>query len=721
MRFFGQITTAAAILSAASSAAAAAADASVCDTPLCAEAAKQISSAMDTTADPCTDFYQYSCGGWIKNHPIPAAKTRIGTFDDLNEANLQILRSALEAPYTPVNVSSCDQAADRHNFNIPQKLYKLCMDTEKIEKDGLKPIKDALKNLSGHLALGDNSDKLDATKTAKALAYLAQQGTNAVANLYIGNNPLNPDQLVITLIQPDLLFPAREYYNNTVQVSRLQNTTEAVLTALLPAGKTSFATRAAAVVDFEKKLADISQEEDVIYDPILSNNPYTLEQFNNLSKALPWTTYLQSLFPKKAFGDLINENTKLIVNSVDYFVKLGEVLSATPASVVEDSIFFRYTLNNQDTGAKALRDIFRDYLQKIGKVAKEEPARWQTCIKKVDASVGELSGRLFIAKAFGGDSKQQASIMIENIVGTFEANLPNIDWLDPATRAKALEKAQAVFKKIGYADIVMQPKKLAQKYKALKVGNSYVNSVIDINRWKAAQQLAAILKPADRTAFDMTPPTVNAYYNPPMNEIVFPAGILQRPFYGAGVPDYLNYGGIGMVIGHELTHGFDDNGRHYGGNGAVEDWWTNTTAAEFEQKAVCFKDQYSAFQVTGPDGEKANVDGAQTLGENLADNGGIAQSYAAWTKEYKSAEGAARNQLLPGITNTPEQLFFLSFAQVWCQNIRPEALFAAVASDAHAPARFRVAGTVANTPEFAQAFQCKAGTPLNPANRCKIW
>jgi len=329
---------------------------------------------------------------------------------------------------------------------------------------------------------------------------------------------------------------------------------------------------------------------------------------------------------------------------------------------------------------------------------------------------------------FGGDSKKMAENTIEAIKEAFVDNLPNLSWLDDETRTKAIEKVNAFVQKVGYSTSspdIRLPVDLAEYYRAVEVDpKKHFDNLVSTARWQSKEMWSQVGQKVDRGRWLMTPQTVNAYYNPPLNEIVFPAGILQSPFFAAHDPEYLNYGGIGLVVGHELTHGFDNTGRQFDSKGRLVQWWSNATIDAFKDKTTCFVDQYSNFTMPTPSGGSVNVNGKLTLGENLADNGGLKQAYQAWKKRFDSDEGGDKyiNHLLPGLESLGrEKLFYVNFGRVWCQRIRPEAAFERIRTDPHSPARWRVNGAVQNSNHFAKTFQCPSGTPMNPKAKCEMW
>ncbi|KAI9002782.1 hypothetical protein BC832DRAFT_560809 [Gaertneriomyces semiglobifer] len=682
---------------------------------------------MNFTADPCDDFYEFSCGGWLKTHPIPDDKSAVGTFDSLAENNLRILKDTFEKPYSSdPSVSPDDEEANHANFDKVQGLYGSCKDEARIDGAGKQPLVALLNEVVRGFPLGDR--KVDGRKVIEAVANAHSRGASALFSMYVGQDDKDPDHNVINLSQSGLSLPSKEYYEDEEYVKVLTSTVQKVFTALLPdvapsARGADWKKRANGVVKFETALAKISLSNAELTDPSELYNPYTIPTLQERSPFMPWESYFRARFPPSHFKDVISDRTKLIVTVPTFFGNLSSVVSNAAAEDIEGYLLWHHISSYASHTAKEVKDLLNELREKTGQKAKVEPPRWKTCVSITDSFLGELSARWFINEAFGGDSKKAAEVMVENIEKAFLERLPKIEWLDDATRKKAVEKVHSLVQKIGYADIVMKPKELAKKYHDAQVNpEAFFDNVVTLRKWHITENLLDILRPVDRSEWGMTPPTVNAYYNPAMNEIAFPAGILQPPFYGMVHPSYLNYGAIGVVVGHELTHAFDNMGRQYDSKGRLEDWWTNKTLVEFTKRTKCFVEQYGGYTVRGPDGKEVHVDGTLTLGENLADNGGLSRAYEAFHYDFSSPGGGHRNPLLPGFGDmTRDQIFFVSFAQVWCSNMRPELALRRVRTDPHSPNRYRVIGSVSNSQEFAKAYKCPVGSKMNPKDKCLIW
>ncbi|KAJ3036718.1 Endothelin-converting enzyme 1 [Rhizophlyctis rosea] len=701
-------------------------DEAPCNDPHCVITAARLLNSLNTSADPCDDFYEFACGGYIKSHPIPDDKSQVGSFNDLAEDNLRLLRNVLSGPYKADPSLVGDEAkVDRANFDKAQGFYQSCMNETLIETANAKPLINFLRTISQKFPL-TSGNSLDRNKLIAALADAHTLGSQPFFSMYVTGDEKDPDLNIIRFTQAGLTLPSKEYYEEVDFVEALEGTVrkafEVILANVTEEGG-DWKILAKDVVGLEVELAGISLSSSEMQDPSKLYNQYTPKSLNALSGAIPWDRYLLTRFPKDKFPNIINDTTLLIVETPTYLAKWTQVLAATKPATVENYLLWTYIWNYSDYVSKDVRDILLSLKQKTGEKAQTEPPRWRTCVQLADGVLGEIPAKWFVEKAFGGDSKQAASQSIAYIKKAFLKALPNIDWIDEETRKMAVEKVENLISKIGYADTILKPAVMAKKYAELSVKpETYFENVVSAEKWSSTDNLKDILKPVDRAKWHMTPPTVNAYYNPPMNEIVFPAGILQPPFYGAKDPQYLNYGAIGMVVGHELTHAFDNNGRQYDSKGRLRDWWTNSTSEEFEKRAQCFVDQYSKYSVVGPNGQRVNVDGKLTLGENLADNGGMSRALEAWKADMAGAGGEERNRKLPGFDGySKEQLLYLGFAQVWCGNIRPEMALKRVRTDPHSPARYRVNGAVANSKEFAEAYRCKAGSRMNPVDKCLIW
>jgi endothelin-converting enzyme len=408
-----------------------------------------------------------------------------------------------------------------------------------------------------------------------------------------------------------------------------------------------------------------------------------------------------------------------------YFRGLNDILQNTSKETI-----LRYTQSQLLTGvASHLSQEFRTavltFEKVVSGVSAEDP-RWQTCLDRTDSALGFALGKLFVDKAFSGNSKTIAESMIQTIVASFKNNLGNLAWMDEPTRQLAREKADAVIYKIGYPDWIQNSTLLAKYYENMTITkNEYFQNVLNIRQYSVKKNQAEIYKPVDKSKWEMTPMTVNAYYNPSNNEIVFPAGILQPPFFDQSYPLAYNYGAIGVVMGHELTHGFDDQGSQYDKAGNLRPWWESSVRQNFNERTECMSEQYSKYEVvTSNDGSETSlVNGNLTLGENIADNGGLKEAYDALETALAGMTASAAGSLLglPALNLTKEQLYYVGFAQIWCSNIRPAAAYLSLQQDPHSPHPYRVIGSVSNSVQFANAFRCPADSPMNPSSKCVVW
>ncbi|KAI7888088.1 uncharacterized protein EV154DRAFT_426255 [Mucor mucedo] len=451
----------------------------------------------------------------------------------------------------------------------------------------------------------------------------------------------------------------------------------------------------------------------------------SLSELAKIAPNVDWGLYVNHLSPTNA-----PHPGKIVVTSPTYIERVSSDLLSQNARTLQAYFLWQTIYTYSDALGQDIRSpIHRLKSKLIGTNPKSVKPRWDTCLDEVNASIGFLAGRYYVLQAFGGDAaKRDADEFVKSIKGVFVDRLPELSWLDEPTREKALEKVDLLIRKVGYPDTspnVMSPVSLSGYYGDLSLDKEdYFGNFLNARQFGIAQEWQQVGKTPDRSKWLMNPQEVNAYFNPSFNEIVFPAGILQNPFFGNNYPEYLNYGGIGVVVGHELTHGFDNQGRHFDGQGRLIGWWTNETAVQFDEKASCFVNQYSNFTMVDEKGQPIHVNGKYTLGENLADNGGLGQSFNAWKQRYDSDRESKvyNNVRLPGLDRlSPEQLFFVNFGRIWCNKVTPAQAKKGVLTDEHAPAKWRVNGAVQNSDIFAKVFQCPSGSPMNPKAKCELW
>jgi predicted metalloendopeptidase len=642
--------------------------------------------AIDKTVDPCTDFYQYACGSWIKANPIPPEYPTWGRFNELQQRNLEVLHSILEDAEKHPNLSPIDQKIGT--------LYGSCMDEAAIEKAGYQPIEPGIKRIRELAGKGDLS------------AEVARLHDEGVAVFFgFGASP-DPDKSTMEIAgarQGGLGLPDKSYYldQNPKDEELRQKYVKHIsrMLQLIGVSASDADAQAKDIMALETRLAQASMDRVDMRNPDNTHHKMTLEQFQALTPDFDFHTYLTDR--------RVPPFTTLNVAQPDLFKALNATLADTSLDTLKHYMIWHYVSGNAMLLSKPFVAENFDFYSKTMSGTQELQPRWKRCTQMVDRSLGEALGQKFVEKAFAGQAKQQTQQLVAMIEHQMAADIDSLTWMSAATKQQALAKLKGVTNKIGY------PEKWRDYSSVRIVKGDLVGDEQRARDFEIHRNLSRIGQPVDRSEFNMTPPTVNAYYSPLENNINFPAGILQPPFYTAGADMAVNFGGIGAVIGHELTHGFDDQGRRYDADGNLRDWWAKEDAEEFKKRADCIVNEYNGFSPV----EGANVNGRLTLGENGADNAGIRLSFMALLGGLEN--GTIDKGKLDGYT--PQQRFFLGYAQIWCENQRPENVRNRVRTDPHSPGRFRVIGVLQNMPEFAEAFSCKSGASMVSANACRVW
>ncbi|HVH60662.1 MAG TPA: M13 family metallopeptidase, partial [Candidatus Sulfotelmatobacter sp.] len=641
---------------------------------------------LDRTCKPCDDFYRFAMGGWMKANPIPPEYSIWGSFSQLADRNQKNVREILEA-------AAESKAAEGTNEQKIGDFYSSCMDTTAIDAAGAKPIEPELTLIAAVQTLAD----LEA-ETAR----LHKQGVGVLFRFNSTQDAKDSSQVIGAASQGGLGLPEREYYLK--QDEKSQKLREdyvkhvANMFALLGDSADVTAAEAATVVKIETALAAASMKNTDLRDPDKTYHKMTLAELKVLTPGFSWESYF------KAVGH--PELKEINVGQPDFFKALNAQLTAT--SIADWKSYLRWHLVN--SAAPGLAEKFVnadfDFRGKTLTGAKEIQPRWKRCVQSTDRNLGEALGQAYVQKYFPASAKARALEMVHNLLAALRDDLGTLPWMGPETRAQATAKLEAFAVKIGYTD-------KWRDYTALKIDRrSYAENLVRASEFDFARRLTKIGKPVDRTEWGMTPPTVNAYNNSSMNEIVFPAGIMQPPFYDPNADDAVNYGGMGAVIGHEITHGFDDHGSKFDGKGNLKDWWTPEDLNNFQSREKCVSDQFDGYVVDGD----LHENGKLVLGESIADLGGLAIAYAAYEK---SLEGKPRPPDRDGFT--PEQRFFLGWAQVWGANERLEYARLMANTNPHPLGRFRANGPLSNMAEFAKAFGCKHGEAMVREQACKIW
>jgi endothelin-converting enzyme/putative endopeptidase len=656
---------------------------------LCAADAPMTSvdkAAMNPSIEPCVDFYQYACGNWIAKNPLPADRSRWGRFAELQDRNERVLLDIVKGA-----------AAKANRTPVEQKIgdaFASCMDTAAMEKKGLDPIKPEIARIEAMASPAD---------VAAELAHLHRMGIRAVFSFDSEPDAKDSTKTIASLSQGGLSLPDRDYYlKGDARFAGIRKAyVEHVARMFRLAGESAgvAAQDAQLVLALETVLAEASMDRVTLRDPARNYHIMSKPQVALLAPAMDWGLYFDAI-GAPAF-DTLN------VGQPDFLKQIG---GALPGQGLEAfKAYFEYHLLHAraDRLTKAFEDEDFDFWQRTLTGQAQPRPREIRCVQMVDRGLGDLLGQKYVETAFGPDAKARIGELVGDLDKAMAEDIRGLAWMGGETRKAALAKLAAITNNVGY------PRKWRDYGNlAISRGDFYGNSV-GIAEFQRQRRIVKIGKPTDKSEWNMTTPTVNAFYSPELNSINFPAGILQTPFFDAKRDPAVNYGGIGGVIGHEMTHGFDDEGRKYDGDGNLRDWWTAADGAEFEKRAACIAGEYSGF--TSVDDVKLN--GRLTLGENAADNGGVRVAYMALQNALDGK--TAKREKVDGFS--PEQRFFLGFAQVWCENVRPEELRNRAMTDPHSPGRFRVNGTVVNMPEFQRAFSCKAGQPMVHADSCRVW
>jgi len=650
------------------------------------------SKNMDTSVKAADDFFMFANGGWIKRTEIPPEESRWGSFNQLIERNNDALHTIVE--------KAAKTKADPKTAAELQKVgdyYASGMDEKTIDAMRTKPLQDEMGKIDG---LKDPHDVL------KEIAHLHLIGVTAFFNFGSGQDDKDSTREIAHAVQGGLGMPDRDYYTKTDDASKklrdqyVDHVTKMLTLLGEPAAKAG--DDAKTILALETALAQASRTRVELRDPQKNYNKMTQEDLQTLTPDWNWTDYFKEI-ELTVPGDID-------VHQPDFFKAMNAAFTST--SMDDWKTYLRWHLINA-TAAELSKDfVNEDYNFKEATLrgTKQIKPRWKRVVLSTNAEIGEALGKLYVADYFPPEAKARALELINNLKEALSDRIKTLEWMDEPTKQAALKKLSAFTVKIGYPD-------KWRDYSTLKIDRGpFVLNAIRAENFEAKRELNKIGKPVDRTEWGMTPPTVNAYYNPKMNEIVFPAGILQPPFFYAKADDAINYGGIGAVIGHEMTHGFDDQGRQYDDVGNLRDWWSPDSAAKFKERSQAVVNQYSEYEPL----PGLHVNGELTQGENIADIGGVKLAYAALQKALDKNPGA-REKKIDGFT--PEQRFFLSFATIWKSKQRDEDLKLRLNTDPHSPARYRVNGPLSNLPEFQKAFDIPDGSPMVRAadKRVNIW
>jgi putative endopeptidase len=646
------------------------------------------SARIDRTCKPCEDFYQFVNGNWLKDNPIPAAFGKWGTFDILQQENLMVLRQILEQ-------SAANPKPPDTNQRVIGTFYSSCMDEKRIESLGANPI-------AADLSKIDQINKVPSLLLEAAR--LHESGVPAIFEFEARQDFRDSSQNIASLRPARLSLPNKDYYTKTDE--KAENTRADFVNyasrifELLGESPQQASKDAQTVLRTETQLAEISMSVVELRDPSAQDNKRSMAALRTLVPELLWNDYLST---RK-----IKQPREINVTQLKYFDGLNKLVKSIP--LPDWKVYMRWQVVNDAAphlSSKFVDENFHFYGQVLSGATELQP-RWRRCVRATDALVGDALGKVYVASEFPPESKARMERMINNLVAAFRERIQSRQWMSDVTKGAALEKLEAFARKIGY------PVKWKDYSRLRLVPDDYFGNTRRAAALEEQRNVQKIEKPVDRTEWAMTTPTVNAYYSGFNNEIVFPAGILRPPFFDADADDALNYGAIGSVIGHELTHGFDDQGGKFDAKGNLRTWWTAADQGQFLSRAECVTEQFSGYKST----DGTHLNGKLVLGESIADLGGVTIAYQAF---LKSMEGKPRPISIDGFT--PEQRFFIGWAIVWSSNQRVESERQQVLGDPHPLSRFRANGPLANLPEFAAAFGCTADNPMTrpTAQQCEVW
>ncbi|KAF9361854.1 hypothetical protein BGX26_011078 [Mortierella sp. AD094] len=685
---------------------------------------------MNPQADPCQDFSQYTCGGFLEKEEIPADQDSVGYFHIIRDQNNRAIRSIVTANSDTLSAQSNEEEGPgQRNIKKMQDLYSGCMDEEEIAKLGRQPVVDEVQELfnvfpvSGSV-LGSSSstttttqdsnstttttaatNTIDKETLSKTIAYLNKMGLDSFNSFDVSPDAKDPTRNVLELSEGGLGLPSKEYYLDDriagiyeTTVGKMFNlifgeredskdsTDTTTSDTLLPDKWSQVAKN---VVELEKQLAAISTDVSDLHSSEKTYNPRSIEEISSMTPSVDWSIVLENTLPAN-INILQSTATTIIVTSPPFQERLEALLQKTTPQTLQN--YLAWSIIRQFSGNLALqwRQPLRELNEALtGVSASAIPERWKYCVSVINRQLGEIAGHYFVEEQFKGNSWTQVHDMIENLRETYIKAFPKLDWLDEATTAGAVKKMEAIVQLIGFSTDfpnVGSPESLEEYYSEYKVDpKDFFGNQKRIGLWNIEKMFKELDSPVNKLKMHMVPQTVNAYYSPSENQIVFPAGILQAPFFHTENPEYVNYGGIGVVAGHEIAHGFDDRGHLFDAEGRMDNWWTNTTTEAFNNKANCFEEQYGNFSVKGTDGKDYYVNGQLTLGENIADNGGLKQSFDSWQTRYNSDKQGRNIQ-------------------------RPESAIRQMRTDPHSPAKWRINGAVQNSVAF-----------MNPEKKCDLW
>ncbi|GFN96416.1 endothelin-converting enzyme 1 [Plakobranchus ocellatus] len=677
----------------------------LCNTVDCVKTASLVADCMNPEADPCTDFAEFACGNFYKTATFNEGESKTSPFSILADKNNKITKAIVSEDPKPE-----DWAYAKNMKN----LYKSCMDEEKIEEIGVEPYLQTSYAKEWPTLIGQNWTGESQFDLDNVITRYFGVSVEPIVSVAIAQDLMNSSRYAIYLYDPDVFF-TRVYFmrprNDSVLMAYERYLRD---TAIYLGAKADVAAKDAAdVLDLEIRLSKITVPQEQRRNSFKMYNPTTL--------AALWTNYSYMDIPRGlrasfAIANLtLDDDQEIIVPFPSYYNQLESVINSTDKRTLQNIFGFKYALSKVGSLTEKLRQISFEF-SKVYTGKTERTPRWKTCLSQASGAFSLGVSKEFVRRQFSESSKAYMNVMIDNLKASFNEILQEATWMGNDTKAEAHQKLAAMGRKIGYPDEKFSHEEIEEEYKSLVMTTDNLYKNQDTLFWNSLiKLLKRTTQPVDKTKWHMAMFEVNAYYSGTENEIVFPAGILQPPFFSKMFPDSMNYGAIGMVIGHEITHGFDDRGSQYDKEGKLRMWWQPEDRARFIEKGQCIIDQYGNFT---DELAEMKLNGINTQGENVADNGGLKESYRAYKKMTMEKDDA---KLLPGLKLTHDQLFFLAFAQLWCHKSTKARAIVDVSNGVHSPGNFRLMGTLQNSPDFAKAYKCPVGSPMNPEKKCSVW
>jgi len=677
-------------------------DANVCRSAECKHISKYIKNSLDNSTDPCNDFYKFACGGWKQQNKIPESENEITTFTKLTKKIEKSTHTLLTQPAKPGQSEALDKA---------RKFFASCMDEEKIEANGAKPALDFIKSIGGwgmcgNKDLSENWDVYKVMKDVQSKYYPAPP----FFTVEVTNDHLNSTRHLIKIDQSGLSLQ-REIYEKHPQIVEDYTSYMKNITKLLGYNCENITDEVQEIMDFEISLAKMTTSAEAKQAGTFRR--INVQVLGTIVPHFPWRNHLKHIFESET---KLRKAEVILSTSPVYLYKVTAKMKSTPKRILSKYIVWQMLRDKISFLSKPFRRARAAFNRQMTGVKDNNP-RWQTCTGVTNDNMGVPIGTLYVENYFKEITKEKTQEMIKEIIQAFVKRIEKHKWIDEKTKKGILEKTDALVAKVGYATYILQPEELNKRFKKLEVGDDFFVNNLNVDKWIRMRLFGKLRKTVDKTKWPMFPQTINAMYQFYENEIVIPAGILQPPFHYEGdVPRALSYGAIGSIIGHELTHGFDNTGRKFDKNGdIVKEWWSKSALAEFQKREDCIRNQYSKYKVQ----DKYPVSGQLTLGENIADNGGTKLAYDAYI-DWLMMNGGTEPRL-PNLPYDNKQLFFIGYAQEYCANVREKTEHIATLSEIHAPSKFRVIGTLSNTEEFSKAFNCPKSSKMNPKVKCEIW